>query len=160
MTMKLKMIVAPGAELPQYATEGSAGFDLKVTSVLQYTDALMKMNEKKENGFTIAPLSRILVGTGLFPEVPAGYEIQIRPRSGMCLKQGITVLNSPGTIDSDYRGEIGIILYNSSNTYQEITFGERVAQGVLTVVERALFEKVSVLSETERADGGFGHTGK
>lgn len=109
---------------------------------------------------TMKSLERTLVPTGLFVEIPGGYEIQIRPRSGLAIKQGITCLNTPGTIDSDYRGEIKIILINLSSEEQVINPGDRIAQMIIQKVERAEFEQVEILNETERADGGFGHTGK
>lgn len=109
---------------------------------------------------SMQPLQRILVPTGLFVEIPAGYEIQIRPRSGLAIKHGITCLNSPGTIDSDYRGEIKIILVNLSSEEQVINPGDRIAQMIVQKVERAELEQVEILNETARADGGFGHTGK
>ena len=109
---------------------------------------------------TLQPLQRTLIPTGLFVEIPAGYEIQIRPRSGMAIKQGITCLNTPGTIDSDYRGEIKIILINLSTETQVINHGDRIAQMIVQRIERAEFEPVELLNETERATGGFGHTGK
>lgn len=109
---------------------------------------------------TLQPLQRILVPTGLFVEIPIGYEIQVRPRSGLAIKQGITCLNTPGTIDSDYRGEIKIILINLSSEEQVINPGDRIAQMIVQKVEKAEFEQVEILNETARAHGGFGHTGK
>jgi dUTP pyrophosphatase len=109
---------------------------------------------------TLQPLERTLVPTGLFVEIPAGYEIQVRPRSGLAIKHGITCLNTPGTIDSDYRGEIKIILINLSAVEQVINPGDRIAQMIVQKVERAELERVEFLHETARADGGFGHTGK
>jgi dUTP pyrophosphatase len=109
---------------------------------------------------TLQPLERTLIPTGLFVEIPNGYEIQIRPRSGLAIKQGITCLNTPGTIDSDYRGEIKVILINLSSEEQVINHGDRIAQMIIQKTERAEFEQVEFLNETERAAGGFGHTGK
>ena len=109
---------------------------------------------------TLQPLERNLIPTGLFVEIPQGYEIQIRPRSGLAIKQGITCLNTPGTIDSDYRGEIKIILINLSSEEQVIHPGDRIAQMIIQKTERAEFEQVEILNNTERAAGGFGHTGK
>ena len=106
------------------------------------------------------PLERALIPTGLSVEIPNGYEMQIRPRSGLAIKHGITCLNTPGTIDSDYRGEIKIILINLSGEEQVINSGDRIAQMIVQKVEKAEFEQVEILNETERADGGFGHTGK
>ena len=108
----------------------------------------------------LQPLERNLIPTGLFVEIPQGYEIQIRPRSGLAIKQGITCLNTPGTIDSDYRGEIKIILINLSSQEQVINPGDRIAQMIIQKTERAEFEQVEILYNTERAAGGFGHTGK
>ncbi len=132
-------------ELPQYATPLSAGVDLRAN-----LDQPILLN----------PLERILVPTGLFIELPEGYEAQIRPRSGLALKKGITVLNSPGTIDADYRGEIGIILINLSNEAFTINDGERICQMVIASHEQAKWELAEELGETERGAGGFGHTGK
>ena len=131
--------------LPSYATILSAGMDIRAN-----LDAPV----------TLAPLQRCLVPTGLFNALPAGYEAQIRPRSGLALKKGVTVLNSPGTIDADYRGEIGIILVNLSDTPFVIEDGERIAQMVIARHEQALWQPVLALDETERGAGGFGHTGE
>lgn len=108
----------------------------------------------------LQPLQRTMIPTGLFVEIPNGYEVQIRPRSGLAIKHGITCLNTPGTIDSDYRGEIKIILINLSSEEQVINHGDRIAQMIVQRTERAEFEQVEFLNETERAAGGFGHTGK
>lgn len=108
----------------------------------------------------LQPLERALIPTGLFVEIPYGYEMQIRPRSGLAIKQGITCLNTPGTIDSDYRGEIKIVLINLSADEQVINSGDRIAQIIIQQVEKAEFEQVEILNVTERAEGGFGHTGK
>ncbi|MBC7887684.1 MAG: dUTP diphosphatase [Ferruginibacter sp.] len=132
-------------ELPAYATEGAAGMDIRAN--LQQT-------------VTLKPLERMLVPTGLFIELPEGFEAQLRPRSGLALKQGITCLNSPGTIDSDYRGEINIILINLSNETQLVHHGERIAQMVIGRVEKASLVLVRELNTTQRGKGGFGHTGK
>ncbi len=131
--------------LPHYATEGAAGMDIRAS-----------LNET----ITLKPLERTLVATGLFMELPFGYEAQIRPRSGLAIKQGITCLNTPGTIDSDYRGEIMIILINLSQEEQSINNGDRIAQMVIQKIEKAELEPVTILTETERAAGGFGSTGK
>ena len=130
--------------LPAYATEQSAGMDLRAN-----IDAPL----------TLRPLERKLVGTGLYIALPQGYEAQIRPRSGLALKHGITVLNSPGTIDADYRGEIMVLLVNLSDTDFVINEGERIAQMVIARHEQAVFEPVETLDETERGAGGYGHTG-
>ena len=131
--------------LPAYATEGSAGMDLRVSL---------------EEPVSLQPLERKLLPTGLFIELPEGYEAQIRPRSGLAAKQGITCLNSPGTIDSDYRGEIKVLLVNLSDSEQVINPGDRIAQMVIQKVERAIFSEVKELNTTSRNDGGFGSTGK
>ena len=130
--------------LPQYATPQSAGVDLRAN-----------LNEP----IVLKPLQRCLVPTGLFLALPQGYEAQVRPRSGLAIKKGITVLNSPGTIDADYRGEINVILVNLSAEEFVIEDGERIAQMVIARHEQAEWEEVEVLDETERGAGGFGHTG-
>lgn len=132
-------------QLPAYATEGSAGMDLRAN----LTEIL-----------TLQPLERSLVPTGLFMEIPFGYEAQVRPRSGLAVNHGITCLNSPGTVDSDYRGEIKVILVNLSNEPQQIKHGDRIAQMVISRVEQADLQLVQSLNETVRGEGGFGHTGK
>jgi len=132
-------------ELPQYATGLSAGLDLRANI---------------DSPVVLRPLERKLIPTGLFIELPAGYEAQIRPRSGLAIKKGVTVLNSPGTIDADYRGEICIILINLSNEDFVIEDGERICQMVIASHEQAEWNPVEVLNETERGAGGFGHTGK
>ncbi len=131
--------------LPAYATSFSAGMDIRAN----LTEPV-----------TLAPMQRCLVPTGLYIALPAGFEAQIRPRSGLALKKGITVLNSPGTIDADYRGEICIILVNLSAEPFVIEDGERIAQMVIARHEQAVWQEVEVLDETERGAGGFGHTGK
>ena len=142
--MKIKIINKSGLALPEYATEGSAGMDLR--AVL-------------EASITLAPLERAVVKTGLFIELPHGFEAQVRPRSGLAAKKGLTVLNSPGTIDADYRGEIGVILANLSNQSVTIEPEERIAQLVVAKHERVIWEEASVLSSTDRSSGGFGSTG-
>lgn len=142
--MQIKVINRGRQPLPCYATEQSAGMDLRAN-----IDAPL----------TLHPLERKLVGTGLYIALPQGYEAQIRPRSGLALKHGITVLNSPGTIDADYRGEIMVLLVNLSDTDFVINEGERIAQMVIARHEQAVFEPVETLDETERGAGGYGHTG-
>ena len=142
--MEIKVINASRYELPKHATSGSAGIDLR---------------SNEEYITFIDPFGRALVHTGIHIELPQGYEAQIRPRSGLALKKGITVLNSPGTIDSDYRGEIGVILYNSSKEHAVVNPGERIAQMVIAKYERAELIDVNSINETDRGDGGFGHTG-
>jgi len=132
-------------ELPQYATAFSAGLDLRANI---------------DEPVVLKPLERKLIPTGLFIELPAGYEAQIRPRSGLAIKKGVTVLNTPGTIDADYRGEICVILINLSNEDFLIEDGERICQMVIAAHEQAEWNQVEVLNETERGAGGFGHTGK
>lgn len=131
--------------LPAYATELSAGMDIRANL---------------DKPMVLAPMQRCLVPTGLYIALPAGFEAQIRPRSGLALKKGITVLNSPGTIDADYRGEICIILVNLSADEFVVEDGERIAQMVIAQHEQAVWQQVDVLDETERGAGGFGHTGK
>ena len=142
--MQIKVINRGRQPLPVYATEQSAGMDLRAN-----IDAPL----------TLRPLERKLVGTGLYIALPQGYEAQIRPRSGLALKHGITVLNSPGTIDADYRGEIMVLLVNLSDTDFVINEGERIAQMVIARHEQAVFEPVETLDETGRGAGGYGHTG-
>ena len=120
----------------------------------------MDLSASLEHSVTLQPLERMLIPTGLFIELPEGYEAQIRPRSGLAIKQGITCLNTPGTIDSDYRGEIKIILINLSNQPQPVHHGDRIAQMIISRVERASLVLVQELNSTERGEGGFGHTGK
>lgn len=142
--MKIQIINISRHPLPQYATPQSAGVDLRAN-----------LNEP----IVLKPLQRCLVPTGLFLALPQGYEAQVRPRSGLAIKKGITVLNSPGTIDADYRGEINVILVNLSAEEFVIEDGERIAQMVIARHEQAEWEEVEVLDETERGAGGFGHTG-
>jgi dUTP pyrophosphatase len=142
--MKIKIINKSEHPLPSYETMFSAGMDLRA-SVLESS--------------TLKPLQRAIIKTGLFIELPIGYEAQVRPRSGLAAKKGITVLNAPGTIDADYRGEIGVILINLSNEDFTIENGERIAQLVVAKHERANWEEVDVLEETDRGSGGFGSTG-
>ena len=131
--------------LPHYATEGSSGMDIKANLA---------------SALVIQTMQRVLVPTGLFIELPLGYEVQVRPRSGLAIKQGITCLNSPGTIDADYRGEIKVILINLSNEPQTIEPGDRIAQIVFQKVEKVNWQPALTINETERGAGGFGHTGK
>lgn len=142
--MKIRVVNQSKHELPQYATELSAGLDLRANI---------------DSAIELKPLERTLVPTGLFIELHKGYEAQIRPRSGLAFKNGITVLNSPGTIDADYRGEIKALLVNLSNTSFIINDGERVAQMIIAKHEQIIWEQTSSLDETERGAGGFGHTG-
>jgi dUTP pyrophosphatase len=143
--IKIKIINSSKHALPVYQTEFSAGLDLTANI---------------NNSIVLKPLERALIGTGLFIELPIGFEAQIRPRSGLAIKHGITVLNTPGTIDADYRGEIRVILVNLSNTEYIIEDGERICQMVISKHERILWELTNELNETSRGEGGFGHTGK
>jgi dUTP pyrophosphatase len=143
--VQIKIVNTSANPLPQYATTGSSGMDVRASLDIPVT---------------LQPLERALIPTGLFVEIPGGYEIQVRPRSGLAIKQGITCLNTPGTIDSDYRGEIKIILINLSSEEQVINPGDRIAQMIIQKVEKAELVQVEILNETERAAGGFGHTGK
>ena len=144
-SIEVKIINKSSNSLPEYATIGSSGMDLRANL---------------DSPLTIKPMARVLVPTGLFIEMPLGYEAQIRPRSGMAIKQGITCLNTPGTIDADYRGEIKVILINLSEEEQTIQHGDRVAQMVIQQVIQCNWKQVDELSQTERNAGGFGHTGK
>jgi dUTP pyrophosphatase len=141
--MEIRIVNRSDYPLPKYETKNSAGVDLR--SNLQT--------------FNLEPFTRVLIPTGIFIEIPEGYEGQVRPRSGLALKRGLTVLNSPGTIDADYRGEVGVILINLSEENQLIEHGERVAQLVFNKVERVEFIQVESLTVTERGTGSFGHTG-
>lgn len=142
--MKIQIINKSKHELPKYATSLSAGMDLRANI---------------DQPVVLKPLERCLVPTGLYIALPEGYEAQIRPRSGLALKKGITLLNTPGTIDADYRGEIGVIVVNLSAEEFVIEDGERIAQMVIARYEQAEWLAVEVLDETERGEGGFGHTG-
>lgn len=143
--MKVKIINKSNHKLPNYETEASAGMDIRANI---------------SEAITLKPLERVIVKTGLYMELPHGCEAQVRPRSGLAAKHGITVLNSPGTIDADYRGEIGVILVNLSNEDFIIEDGERVAQFVIAKHERITWEKVDSLDETKRGTDGFGSTGR
>lgn len=143
--MQIKIVNKSNNPLPSYATEHSAGMDLRAFV---------------SEAITLKPSERRIIPTGLYIELPEGYEAQIRPRSGLAIKSGITCLNTPGTIDADYRGEIGVILINHSNQDFVIQNGERICQMVINKYEKASFVEVSELNETDRGAGGFGHTGK
>ena len=143
--MKINIINTSKHALPKFETEGSAGMDVRANI---------------KESINLKPLERKLIGTGLFVELPLGYEIQVRPRSGLAYKHGISVLNSPGTIDADYRGEIGVLLVNLSDTPFIIEDGERIAQLVIAKHEQAIFIEVDELSDTHRGKSGFGSTGK
>lgn len=142
--IKVKIINESGHDLPAYETPSSAGMDVRA---------------KLDSPLTLQPMQRALIPTGLRIQLPHGYECQVRPRSGLALKHGISLVNTPGTIDADYRGEIGIIAINISDTPYTISDGERIAQLVIKEYVRAEWQPVSTLDHTERGDGGFGHTG-
>jgi dUTP pyrophosphatase len=142
--MQIKIINKSKHALPHYETTSSAGMDLKANL---------------EQEVTLKPLERTIIKTGLFIALPTGYEAQVRPRSGLAIKKGITVLNAPGTIDADYRGEIGIILINLSNESFVIKDGDRIAQLVIAKYSQAKWQEVEILEETKRGEGGFGSTG-
>ena len=143
--MKINIINKSSNALPHYETIASAGMDLRA---------------HLENDIVLPPMERVIIPTGLFMELPVGYEAQVRPRSGLAAQHGLTVLNSPGTVDADYRGEIGVILVNLSNTAFTIKNGERIAQMVIAKHDRAEWEEVQSLSDTSRGTGGFGSTGR
>ncbi len=144
MAIQIKIVNKSANALPEYATIGSSGLDIRANI---------------ESHIILAPMERYLVPTGLYMEIPLGYEIQVRPRSGLAIKNGITCLNSPGTVDSDYRGEIRVILINLSTESQTIVNGDRIAQIVLQKVESLEWKLDNELQETERGAGGFGHSG-
>ncbi|MGN6295120.1 MAG: dUTP diphosphatase [Chitinophagaceae bacterium] len=144
-TIEIKIINKSANALPEYATTGSSGMDIRANLDIPQT---------------LQPLERTLIPTGLFIELPQGYEAQIRPRSGLAIKQGITCLNTPGTIDADYRGEIKVILINLSQEEQVIHHGDRIAQMVVQTVEQVQWKPVEEIADTVRSAGGFGHTGK
>ncbi len=137
-------------DLPSYETSGSAGADLRANFA----------TDLRGNGVTLAPMQRALIPTGLCMAVPQGYEVQIRPRSGLALKQGLSIPNAPGTIDSDYRGQVGVIVINLGTETVHIAHGDRIAQMVVAPVVQAQFQVVPSLNETARGSGGFGSTGK
>ena len=142
--MQISIINTSNNQLPEYATTGSSGMDIRANL---------------SNPIILQPLERTLIPTGLFLEIPTGYEAQIRPRSGLAIKQGLTCLNTPGTIDADYRGEIKIILINLSNEQQTIQHGDRIAQMVFMKIEQVQLTSVEIINETTRGNGGFGHSG-
>lgn len=143
--MEVKIVNKSNHRLPEYATSGSAGMDLKANT----TEPIV-----------LGPLERQMIPTGLYIALPEGYEAQVRPRSGLAAKYGVTVANSPGTVDTDYRGEIKVILINLSNEKFVVNPGDRIAQMVVARYERVEWNEVATLDETERGEGGFGHTGK
>ena len=143
--VEVKVVREKGVELPKYETKGSAGMDVRANI---------------KESITLKSLERILIPTGLRVAIPEGYEIQVRPRSGLAIKHGITMLNTPGTVDSDYRGELKVIVVNLSNEAYTIEPNERIGQFVLNKIEQIEFVEVEELESTERGEGGFGHTGK
>jgi dUTP pyrophosphatase len=143
--VKVRIINQSSNPLPEYITDGSAGMDLRANL---------------PQPVTLKPMERLLIPTGLFIELPPAYEAQVRPRSGLAIKHGITCVNSPGTVDADYRGELKVVLINLSNEEHTIMHGDRIAQMVVHKVERVKWKQVKKISATERGDGGFGHTGK
>lgn len=143
--MEVKIVNKSNHRLPEYATSGSAGMDLKANTTVP---------------IVLGPLERQMIPTGLYIALPEGYEAQVRPRSGLAAKYGVTVANSPGTVDADYRGEIKVILINLSNEKFVVNPGDRIAQMVVARYERVEWNEVATLDETERGEGGFGHTGK
>ncbi len=140
----------PGVALPAYETAGAAGADLRANL----------RPEDRESGFTLYPMQRSIIPTGLRVEIPEGFEMQIRPRSGLAFKHGISLPNTPGTIDCDYRGPLGVLLINLGAEPFTVTHGERIAQAVIAPVVQALYEITEALSDTERGEGGFGSTGR
>lgn len=143
-TVQVSIINVSSNPLPSYATPGSAGMDIRANL---------------QEAISLEPLQRFLVPTGLYIELPQGYEGQMRPRSGLAIKQGLTCLNSPGTIDSDYRGELKVVLVNLGNETQRIEHGDRIAQLVINKVEQVSLLQVTELNSSQRGEGGFGHTG-
>ena len=143
--VKVRIINQSSNPLPEYATEGSAGMDLRANLTIPVT---------------LRPMERLLIPTGIFLELPDDYEAQVRPRSGLAIKYGITCVNSPGTVDADYRGELKVVLINLSNEDHTIVHGDRIAQMVIHKLEKLKWKKVEKISDTGRGDGGFGHTGK
>ena len=143
--IKVKVINQSSNPLPEYTTDGAAGMDIRANL---------------EKPVVLQSMERFLVPTGLFIELPGGYEAQIRPRSGLAIKQGVTCLNSPGTIDSDYRGEVKVVLINLSKDEQAIHHGDRIAQMIVSSVEQVKWKPVKKIKATKRNEGGFGHTGK
>ena len=162
--MKVQVIKLTSNELPKYETPASAGMDLRAELVLfnprlsYNTDCVWTLDGKCDH-ICINPGGRALIPTGLQMALPVGYEAQVRPRSGLALKCGITVLNSPGTIDADYRGDVGVVLINHGKEPFKVCTGDRIAQLVIAKHERVDFVEVNVLTETDRGAGGFGHTG-
>lgn len=158
-TINIPVINKSNNKLPEYAHEGDAGFDLRANVEEIKNDYLFNTTKPSATTIIINPKGRALIPTGLYMEIPKGYELQIRPRSGLALKYGITVLNTPGTIDAVYRGNIGVILKNDGTEPFMVEQGDRIAQGVLNKVEKANFIKADSLNETDRSDSGYGKSG-
>jgi len=162
--MEVQVINKSANELPKYETPASAGMDLKadlwnITEKHLYNSFVQRNTDNTINAIVIAPGGRALIPTEIYTAIPMGYEVQVRPRSGLALKYGITVLNTPGTIDADYRNGWGVILMNQGTELFEVHQGDRIAQGVLAKVEQIEWKEVEELDSTERGLGGFGHTG-
>lgn len=162
--MTVKVVINSKNPLPEYATEGSAGMDLRAdVTKIKPADLSYKCKAKLDKGLVTAieiePGGRALIPTGLHIQVPKGYEAMVRPRSGLALKYGVTVLNTPGCVDSDYTGDVGVILINHSYEPFEVHQGDKIAQLIISKVEHIDWEPVESLEETERGSGGFGHTG-
>lgn len=167
MKINIDIMTEPGVEIPKYATEGSSGFDLKANKVLKLFKGSKEIdlaegdkfkNSLEQGHIFLREGERVLLGTGIKVAVPQGYELQIRSRSGSSLKKGLIVANSPGTVDADYRGEVGIIIINTTSFLAKIDLNEAIAQGVICPVEQANFNQTTSLPETARGEGGFGST--
>ena len=160
---KVFFITKEGAEMPQKSTFGAAGYDFKVHSfkkIYKENNEEFSIDDPNIQLINLYPGERALISTGIRMKIPKGYELQIRSRSGLTLKQGLIVLNSPGTIDSDYLGDIGVILYNAGKMSQKVFIGDRICQGVFAKVEEPEFESTLTLSKTKRGNNGFGSTGR
>lgn len=168
--MKLELVkLNKDVKIPKYETKNSAGFDLvannfKMLYETHYEEVTYEnvenIAEHNYDSIMLQPSDRLLIGTGFKVKVPEGYEMQIRPRSGIALKNGISVVNTPGTIDADYRGEVGVVLINHSEIPFKVKLGDRIAQGVINKIKQIEFNEVDELSKTDRGEGGFGSTGK
>ena len=155
----IKVVNKSDNPLPKYATPGAAGMDIRAFIDSENFMSFNSSYNAEERSITIQPGGRAAIPTGLYFQLPDGYEMQVRPRSGLALKQGVTVCNTPGTIDADYTGELGVILINLGNEPFEVKTGDRIAQLIISKVEKFPFEEVGQLDETERGAGGFGHSG-
>jgi len=160
--MKIKIVNNSGWPLPKYETNGSVGMDIRAhiqNLIVSEDDCSIVYSNDDKTPVVLLPMERKMIPTGLFIELPEGYEAQIRPRSGLAIKHGVTVINTPGTIDSDYRGEICVLLINLSVTPFSVFNGDRIAQMVIKKCEKAEWDEVDILSDTERGSGGFNSTG-